>query len=86
MDGEYQSPPQSVRILQRLLGELQAGPLHVGQVHTSIGEQDGSPIGLSPSSPATPGSEESRAVERETVPLAYREAVRRYFQGLEPER
>ncbi len=85
-DGEYQSPPQSLRILQRLFGELQAGPLHVGQVHTSVGEQDDSPIGLSPSSPASPGSEESRAVERETVPLAYREAVRRYFQGLEPDR
>src|SRR5690606_21076237 len=37
-DGEYQSPPQSLRILQRLFGALQAGPLHVGQVHTSVGE------------------------------------------------
>lgn len=77
--------PQGLRILERLFGEVQSGPLHTGQVNANIGGHDGSPLGLSASSSVRPTGEESRAVDRETVPLAYREVVRRYFQTLEPD-
>lgn len=75
-----------LRILEHLPGELLEGPIHVGQVHTSLGGETGSASGA-PALSRSSGQQAQggQAVTREGVPLAYREAVRRYFQSLEPD-
>lgn len=73
-----------IRILEHLTGELFEGPIHTGQVHASFGGEEGSASAAAAISQATGQSEGAQAVTREGVPLAYREAVRRYFQSLEP--
>lgn len=74
-----------LRILEHLPGQLLEGPIHTGQVNSSLGGDTGSSTSVAPAVSPTSGQAESgQAVTREGVPLAYREAVRKYFQSLEP--
>jgi len=73
------------RELYYLPGSILDGPVRTGVVQTSFalaGEGPEVSGGAGPAFPAAPVDAE--AVDREQIPLAYRQAVRRYFQSLEP--
>lgn len=83
----YESPA-GARILEHVPGQLGEGPIHTGQVNASLGARSPAPgmtaPGIAAFTPATGEAAANHTLERESVPLAYREAVRNYFRSLEP--
>lgn len=81
-------PLESIRYLEHIPGELLEGPIRAGQVNAALPGSGGGQAaagGAVPLGPSAPQAAGEQSVERESVPLAYRDAVRNYFRRLEPE-
>jgi len=79
-------PPGGIRFLEHVPGELGEGPIHMGQVNASVPAPSQGQGGAASAAAGflAPAAAGEQAVSRESVPLAYRQAVRNYFRALEP--
>ncbi len=81
--GEFMSS-EALRELHYLSSEILDGPIRTGsvQANVNIAGQGGEAFRVTTFAEAP--SIDAEAIDREQIPLAYRETVRRYFQSLEP--